>query len=393
MKYIKLLVEKVVKRKRIILIICACVCAVLAGAVLFTGLWQPKHSHNLGDARTYHICNDSVYYTRTCNSGCQVKFDTKASFSEVISSVREQDNIVLDEDIELTEELVVKSIVGQGEQAQGIELKINLDLNNHTITTAIDEKTNDSMFMINANMGSVEFNIKNGKLTTDDLLYIFRFKNTRYVGENITINIKDVDCTTTGVQTTPLFVHNECYNIKINATDSKFISKPISNDKGKYGVGAFINSDSVLNFEGCYFEGGDGVYVRSGDIEFRDCRLVNSGLVAHTIQNVEKFSAVGAAFVVDNHATNAGISNFQVDIINCSMECLSSFKTIYVIETAEDGAQMGVNQSSMVNVYSCKFTHNPTALTIPQYSLVKYPGGNAPTNQGVGVWACGLDVE
>lgn len=381
------------KRKKIILTICACACVVLAGVVLLATFWQPKHTHQLNDSKTYHVCNDEVYYTRACTKGCEIRFDTKASFYDVISSVTAQDSIVLDENIELAEEILIKSFIGQGEQAQAMDIKINLDLNGHAITTNIEDYSNNAMFMINANLGNVELNIKNGELKSEDLLYIFRFKNTRYVGQNIKINIDGVDCTTTGVQTTPLYAHNECYNVVVNATDSRFISKPVSTDKGKYGVGAFINSDSTFNFDRCYFEGGDGVYVRSGNIEFKNCRFVNSGLVAHTIQSGEKFSAVGAAFVADNHATNSGISTFQVKIIDCSMECLSSFKTIYVIETSENGATLGVNQNSVINVQSCKFTHNPTALTIPQYSLVKYPNGVAPTNQGSMLWACGLDLD
>ena len=264
---------------------------------------------------------------------------------------------------------------------------------NHVITTNVDQKSNDSMFMISANMGSVEFNIKNGELKTQDLLYIFRFKNTRYVGQNIKINIDGVDCTTAGVQTTPLFVHNECFNVEINATDSKFISIPTSNDEGKYGVGAFINSNSIFNFDGCYFEGGDGVYVRAGDIEFKDCRFVNSGLMSHTVQSFDKFSAVGAALLADNRATTSGISKFEIDIVNCSMECQASYKTLYVIRTCENGADIGVNDDTVINIHSCKFTHDPTALSIPQYDLVKYPEGNAPTNQGSKLWVCGLNVE
>lgn len=379
------------KKKRIILSICACVCIVLSGIVVAIAFSHttPKHEHVLSESKTYHICDDHIYYTRMCQDGCEVTFETKATLNDVISTVSEDDNIVLDEDVKLTEELVIKSFAGQGNSVQDLELNINLDLNNCTLSSDVADKQNNAMFMFNANRGEIAFNIKNGKITSKDLSYIFKFKNNKFVGDNIKINIEDVECTTVGVQSTPLFAH-DCYNMEVNASNCKFISQNTNTYSGDYGVGAFINSDSKFNFDNCYFEGGDAVYVKSGTVNLTGCKLVNVGLVEHPSQSVDTFSAVGSCLAVDSHATSSGFSKFAITIVGCSMESKSSFKMIYVIETAsESGLTLGIDENSIVDVQSCTFNNNPTAQTIPQYDIVKYPNNQAPSNNGTQVWVCG----
>ena len=178
--------------------------------------------------------------------------------------------------------------------------------------------------------------------------------------------------------------------MEFNATDCRFISQTITTNSGDYGVGVFINSTSEFNFDNCYFEGGDAVYVKSGTVNLNGCKLVNSGLASNVAQNVKGFSAVGACLTADSCATSKGISKFTITIVDCEMESTASFKMIYVIETAEDsGVALGVNNSSLIDVQSCVFNQNPTANTIPQYSIVKYPNNESPKNNGSQIWACG----
>lgn len=384
------------KRKKIILIVCSCICLILSGVVMAIvfSYDPPKHQHVLGEDKTYHILNNSVYYTRECADGCKVRFDTKMSFADTLATVAENDKIVLEGDIKLTKEMYIKTFAGTGDNVQELEMNINLDLNNYTISTNVDSsnKEYDSVFMINANRGKVNFNIKNGKIFTEDLSYIFRLKNNQYYNDNIILNIENVECETKGVKTTPIF-GSEFYNVEINANNSKFISTTTGTQNSEYGVGAFINSNSEFNFTNCYFEGGDAVYVKSGNVNLTNCKLVNSGLVNSECQNTDTFSAVGACLTANCYATSSGVSQFAVTIINCRMESKSSYKMIYVIETAaESGLALGVNSNSIIDVQSCMFNNNPTAQTIPQYDLVKYPNNEAPSNNGTQVWICG-DVD
>ena len=339
------------KKNRLVLIISSCMCVVLAGIVMAIAFLHTPytHKHKLGEAKTYHVHNDGIYYTRLCQDGCEVAFETKASLNDVMSTVTAEDKIVLDEDVTLTEEVLIKSFSGAGDDLQELELNINFDLNNFTLSTNIDTTQNDSLFMFNANRGKVVLNVKNGKIESQDVSYIFRFKNNRISGENIEVNIDNLECEVTGIQATPLFA-SECMKMKLNANNSKFVSCNSGTYKGDYGVGVFINSDSEFNFNKCYFEGGDAVYVKSGIVNLNGCHLVNAGLASHTSQSVDTFSAVGACLVADNYATKRAISQYAITIENCSMESRASFKMIYVIESGDKGVQLGVNENSILYI-------------------------------------------
>lgn len=379
------------KKNKLILMICSLLCVVLSIGVISVAVFhkEPKHKHVLNDAKTYHICNDHVYYTRQCHDGCEVIFETKATFADAVMGVTKDDKIVLDEDVVLNQEVFVQSFVGSGANTEDLELTINIDLNNYTLSNYVADKEYDSMFMFSANRGKINFNIQNGKINTAYSSYIFKFKNTKYSGENIVLNINNVECETSGIQTSPIFASN-AYNMVINATDCKFKSNTTGKQNGDFGVGAFINSDSVFNFNNCYFEGGDGLYVRRGKVNLLGCTLVNEGLVAHDSQSTDKFSAVGACLVADSHNTINGVSEFSIIIQNCSMQGNASFKMIYVIETkSQNDLNLDISDNSIVDVRSCRFNNNPTTLAIPQYDIVKYPNNESPSNNGTQTWICG----
>ena len=126
---------------------------------------------------------------------------------------------------------------------------------------------------------------------------------------------------TSGSQTTPLY-GKDCYGMVVNAKNTKFISQNPQLRDGAYGVGVFIDCESEFNFTDCYFEGGDAVHIKSGEVNLTRCKLSNVGLVSNPAQNTDLFSAVGACLVAVNHTTSNGVSLFNITIVNCEMEAL-----------------------------------------------------------------------
>ncbi len=382
------------RRKRLFLILGIWTCVILSAIVLAIAFWQPKHTHVLGEGKTYHIGADGSYYTKQCEKkGCLVKFETKISFIEALAIVTAEDKIVLEDDLVLTEEVNIRGFVGNDVETEAVVVNIDLDLNGHTLCTDVGDVKNNSMFMFNANDGEINFNVSNGKLYSQDLSYIFRFKNRNQINSNIKLNINNVESSVLGVKSTPLYLHNESSNIVVSATNSKFISKNSTKDAINYGVGAFINSDSQCNFTNCHFEGGDAVYVKRGTVNLTGCDLVvNDGLFDNVAQNVETFSAVGACLLADCHKTSDNeITKFEITIINCSMFNAKDFKMIYVVTTkASEELQTSVNEDCLIDVKSCTFNQNPTMSKVPVYNIVNYPNNQPPQNNGTQVWTCGI---
>ncbi len=372
-------------------------CVVLSGVVLAIAFSpaKPAHKHTLSDNKTYHICNDRIYYTKVCTDGCIIPFETDATLLDVLTGVAPDEKIVLDEDVTLTEQVELKSFTTDG---QGLTYDINFDLNNHTLSSDIENPTdNNSLFMLNSNQGKIKFNIYNGKINVNDLKYIFRFKNTKINTKSLQLDINDVECVANNRQATPIFAHSECYGITINADNSRFIAQNSTSINEDYGVGVFLNSDSEFNFNNCYFEGGDAVYVKNGTVNLTGCELVNSGLVSDTPivtpQNGFAFWAVGACLTADSYTTSKGTTQFNVTIENCEMRGEASYKMIYAIKTAEDNTLTPtINSNSIVDIKSCVFSNDPTSdknLSLND-QIVQYPNGQAPINNGNQSWVCGV---
>ena len=113
-------------KKKLGMFISIAVCAVLIVTVLCITFLQPEHKHSLSNARVYHISNSEVYYTRSCKDGYSKKFETNATFAEIMSTATSNDTIVLDEDIVLNDEITLKSFVVKNNLPQGVKLNINL---------------------------------------------------------------------------------------------------------------------------------------------------------------------------------------------------------------------------------------------------------------------------
>ena len=380
---------------KLILIICSCVCAILVSAVVVVAFTYDKsvHYHALEEGRVYHICSDRVYYTQRCQDGCIVEQSSDATFKDIFVGGAFVDKVVLEDNIVLTEEFAFNAFVNPADGSVGeslpLDFDVNLDLNGFEISTDIDVVEYNSMFRFNVNIGSIKLNIYNGSLTSYDTAYIFRFKNNSQSGQNINITLNNVNCETIGTKTTPLFL-SECGNVSLVASNSRFVSRTTGTDSGDYGVGAFIDASGNMEFNNCYFEGGDAVYVKSGNVNLNSCVLTNEGLAEHSIQGSETgFSAVGACLTADSHTTSSGTSVFEINVVDCQMVSNHSSKMIYIKETiAEEGLEKSVSDDSVIVVESCIFDENPMAGNIVKYDNVVYPNG-IPQNDGGQVWVCG----
>lgn len=379
------------KKSKLILIICACMCVVLSGIVLAIAFWQPPaHKHKLLNAKTYHIYNDRVYYTRQCKDvdGYIETVNMNATFVDVLSSIQPEDKIILEENIVVNKEITLNSFRTDTPSPEGINLVVNLDLNDKTISTnGVFTKTNNSLFMLNATYGQLEFNVKNGSISSQELLYIFKF--TAREG-NIKLNIDDVEFSVEGIKATPLYVH-DVSSVTVNANDSKFIARNTTSVASESSVGVFINSDGTFNFDNCYFQGGDAVHVRRGTVNLTDCVLNTKGLLMQTEQTIvsgDGFMAMGASLVADSRTDANGTSVFKITVTGCTMTTENSNRMIYVLKTATQGSTAQIEAESIVDVVSCIFTRDP-ANGGANYNIVEYPNDEMPVSNGNNQWVCG----
>jgi len=376
------------KEKKKALIVSIGICMALIFAVMIIVFTRPEHKHNLGQAKVYHVSNSEVYYTRRCKCGDDIRFDTKIPFEDVMLLANAEDKIVLDEDIVLNNEVIISSVITRDGLPIALDLNINFDLNNHTISTNIQQSTKDAVFMLNSTYGTIKFNISNGKIETQDLSTIFRVSTQSQDENAIQLNINNVESKVDGSGVTALYAYNNSGAVTVNANNSKFIASNSQDGEINNGVGVFINCDSRFNFTNCYFEGGDAVYVKEGYVNLIECDLVNSGLEQRTVQsNKESFSAIGSCLATETYTTNEGQTKFTINIDTCSMIANDSSLMIFVAQTGDNGINTSINPDSSINVVSCVFSHNPIAEV--DYDIVNYPGGQPPVKQSDNTWVVG----
>lgn len=394
---------EILNKRKLSLMICACACVLLAVVVLVIAFTynRPKHDHALGEEKTYHIYADQIKCTQRYADGCQVELDTEMSLTELLMGATKTDRLVLEEDIMLTERLNINAFINSVDPQQDpqlLNLNINLDLNGFTLSAdidpidgdleSVDRFKNNSMFKFNANRGSLNLTVSNGKLVSQNALCIFVFEN-HSVSEKINVTLDNVQCEVSGIKATPLFM-GACENIEFNAINSRFISRTTGTQSGDYGVGAFIDSEGEFDFKNCYFEGGDALYVRGGTVGLDSCELVNVGLADHSVQGVEAvFYAVGSCLTADSHTTADGRRTFEITIKDCEMISNHSSKMISIKESiSEIGLEGGIDSDSVINIESCKFDDDPMIEAVSQYDNIKYPNG-IPQNDGTQTWVCG----
>lgn len=369
------------KKNKLIMLGVIAFCSVLIAVVMAIAFNQPEdttkpHIHSLGEAKTYHITNNGVYYTLACkHDDYSERFETSILLDDVLVIADANDKIVLEEDIALDHIITVDSFVNVDGFPEGREVNINLDLNNHSLTTSLTgEQTQSisSVFVLNASYGTINFNISNGKIYTDELLYTFNFVNNKMSGQNINVHINNVECKVMGNNVTPLYAHKNSTNIKLTAIDSEFIAEKPSTATINTGVGVFINSDSEFNFNNCKFVGGDAISVKRGIVNLNNCELISKEHVwiANSEIATDSFNTMGVCLLTDSYheSVTAGYTKFVININNCSMTSLNSSKMIYVIQTATNGLEKGLNGESQINVQSCRFNKKPST----EFSIVNY---------------------
>lgn len=378
------------KKNRLIMVVSIIVCSILAVAVMAIAFNQPehRHTHSLDGSKIYHVTNEGVYYTLKCKDDDYTeKFNTNILLDDALLVAEANDTIVLEEDIVLNHIIKLNSFTVVDGFPEGYDINVNLDLNGYTISTnigtGVQAETIKSMFILNAPVGSIDFNILNGKLYSNELLHIFNFANNARSGQNINVVVDNVECRVTGENVTPLFAQRNSTNIKFTATNSKFISEKPSAASVNSGIGAFINSISEFNFENCELVGGDAIYVKQGTVNLNNCALTSKehAWTANVEQPVDGFKALGSCISVESYHESAasGYTKFIININNCEMKSLNSSEMICVTQTANTGLEKGVNADSKVNIVSGTFNKRPTT----EYSVVEY--NSTPVNEN-SVW-------
>ena len=359
-------------RKKWIIIVSICAVFIVVATVLGVAMFNLRHKHSLTDAKVYHIYNDRIYYTRKCVKDNHTKnFETQLTFAEVMAELNNDDRIVVEEDISSSEIFTISSTTNDTNNL-GKNVVVDIDLNNKKIY---------SMFDLNATYGNIKFNISNGIIQSQ---YQHVFKASGVHGQ-IEINIRNINCSSTGYKNAPLYVENVA-QVSVNAYSSSFVSKNESMNYSQYGVGVFINNEGTFNFEGCLLEGGDGLHVRRGNISLRGCELRNSGLIIQDYQLVDTgFCAVGASLAANYYANEVGTSSFDIEVDGCFMTTHNSNRVIYIYQTAKSGCSVNIDQESGITIKSCKFDEDPDFY---HNDKVSYLNG-LPVNDGNGCWVCG----
>ena len=337
-------------------------------------IFQLRHKHQLSEARVYHIYNDRVYYTRQCVKDKHIQsFETDKTFADVVESLSNDDQIVMEEDFEVPG---IFEIATTPNQSEGLEdnVIININLNNKKIC---------SMFELNIDGGNVKFNISNGVV---DSTCINAIKVSGQNG-NVELNITNVECYSVGDKNASLYIEGS-NQVLVNANNSKFISKNTSSSYHNYGVGVFINNEGEFLFNNCTLEGGDGLHVRQGNISLTDCSLINTGLIAQDYQSLcSGFYAVGASLVAHCYTENAQTTAFKITVDNCVMITNNSNRVIYVYKVASLGDEAVMNSNSYIEIISCKFDENPNAFY--NQDKVIYRNGTNLVNNDEGYWISG----
>ena len=338
-----------IKNKIIIVIVALSVmmfgCVVIGVA---NSLNTPKH---VEAGKIFHVSQEKCYYVQNCAHCNTVQHDTDMDFIQILQNVEKCDKIILDEDIYVANIILDDNFVSETKN----QIDINLDLNNYSITSNANKDEGISLFDIQANNYSVNLNIENGSLYANKLLYVFNFTNSN--NKTIHLNLNNVTSKTIGNNTTPLFAHNTSENIVVNATNCEFIAEKSASVETK-NTGAFINSESEFNFNNCTFEGGDGVYVKQGKINFVGCTLINNNLgkQGDTLVKSDTFISAGRCLVADsyNYTQDEQIltTKFNITIDKCIFIAKTSNVAV-IIDANNEGK---FNENSIINIKSAKFT-------------------------------------
>lgn len=358
------------KSKKWILVLSAVACFVLAGVLIAIGVknGSNEHTHAVVDAKEYHIGGESVYYTQSCKCGeYDERTDTDLTINEVFASVAEQDIIVLDDDVILEDSIALNGFAGNlltGMTSRN--LVVNLDLRGHNFESSATPEmaSGNALFLLNAGGGEVRFNVKNGKLDAGQLKYVAKLThNENNQVAKLTVNLNNVECCVNSSLSATIFADENLNGGVITATGCKFVANsPNQSENGNADCfGVLINSNSQFIFNNCYFEGGDAVYVRRGQVSFNECKLLsNSNGKTGEALSGDVITSMGSCLVLDCNASTTGEkTTYNVKLVDCYLDALGkpNKKSMFVGCSAETGAQYtNTSEDCVIEIKNCKFS-------------------------------------
>ena len=355
------------KSKKWILILSAVACFVLAGVAIAVGV-NNEHIHSVSEAREYHIGGDRVYYTQYCKCG---DYDESKNIDlteeEVFASLTAQDRLVLDGDVELNGVVNLAGFDQNSTLPKPLNTVVNVDLRGYSLTTNKDYEIGEenSLFYLNARYGTVNLNIQNGKLNGGALSYIFKFATNEDSAENIKLNLSNVKCSVDGEGSAPIYASQDLTNGNIIANNCKFLA---TNSSSYNCFGVVIDSESKFVFNNCYFEGGDSVYIRRGDVVLNGCNLINKtsydreGSIYGNLRLANEISATGNCLTLDTNKDEQNVySKYNVKLVNCYFDANDgNGKVLFISGSTIDENEQTVNKSaeSVIEMEVCVFREN-----------------------------------
>lgn len=351
------------KNKKWILILSAVVCFVLAGIAIAVGV-NNVHTHSVAEAREYHIGGDRVYYTQYCKCG---EYDETTNIDltedEVFTSLTSQDKIVLDGNVCLNKAVKLTGFNQNLSEPEPLNTVVNIDLRGYSLTTSQDDSEEEvSLFDLNARYGKISLNIQNGKLNAGTLKYVFKFATSQGSVEAVKLQLSNVECYAEGDGSATIYASQDLINGKIVANNCKFLT---TNSIGYNCFGVVIDSESEFEFNNCYFEGGDSVYIRRGNVVLNNCDLINKTLYERTgnidgnVSLSNKISATGNCLTLDTNIDEEGAcSKYNVKLNNCYFDANEGNGKVLIISCStanNEDIRVDKNDDSVIEMEGCVF--------------------------------------
>lgn len=351
------------KNKKWILILSAVVCFVLAGIAIAVGV-NNVHTHSVAEVREYHIGGDRVYYTQYCKCG---EYDESTNIDltedEVFTSLTAQDKIVLDGNVCLNNAVKITGFNKNLSEPEPLNTVVNIDLRGYSLTTSQESgDENNSLFDLNARYGKISLNIQNGKLNAGTLKYVFKFATGQDSVEAVKLQLTNVECNVEGEGSASIYASQDLINGKIVANNCKFLA---TNSAGYNCFGVVIDSESDFEFNNCYFEGGDSVYIRRGNVTLNSCDLINKisyereGNVDGNVSLSNKISATGNCLILDTNINEESVcSKYNVKLNNCYFDANSGNGNVLIIRGSTANAydvRVDKNDESVIEMEGCIF--------------------------------------
>lgn len=382
------------KNKKWILVLSAIVCFVVAGVIIAVGVKNntDNHIHDVAEAREYHIGGDKVYYTQYCGCG---KYDEQTnidlSVNEVFACATEQDSVVLDGDVSVGENIKLQGFSNDIVGGASSNCVINLDLRGHSFTSSASSTgaLGGALFYLNTGSGTISLNIKNGKLDAGQLTYVLRLVNSMN-GQNgrLDLNLNNVECCVNANSSATIFADESLNNGRVVANNCRFIATSPNENGSPNSFGVVINANSQFEFNGCYFEGGDSVYVRRGNVAINACSLVSNSVLSNEALT-DSITSMGSCLVLDCNNDNGVKSVYNVTLRDSYLDALGkpNKKSMIIGRSGTDTGEISehAENNCVLEIENCRFSTDVSK--IPELNgIVTCNPGQEENNGRVKEW-------